>query len=553
MLKGAKLQIKQLSTSGELLNVINCPAGRITVLRAYTPSQLEPYQRAVSGVPANEKILINLNNQEFIPDEHVLLGYGEDYKNISSTTSQYLLASGLPEAALIPTLNSFGLSNVAKASFSKLTACEARRVQLLGITYQIKKMAILNNPFDPLSSEWRERAADLLLKYVSNNIVPMLITSLDYRPECWINNEIINRIQVGDSAKRTIGFGSDNSEFNEIIKQVRQSQPTKENQKKSNLHTNSKSAESIFPNEIVRNPEKVRSRKNSAPISSSNIKSSKLVSKKQYGIKSLISHRLFKYTLGTATIAFIILTVGLKFKDQIINKISNENNQNTLVLTEHTNIEPITESTNSQPTSTPDATTVANDNTSKDSNPEIADPVLSAVNNNQGQLYVPKVEENPSPIPVIETNPIEVPVKDEISLLPDSDSINQPVIQQYSQGIRNSIMQSFQGEEEARAAYQQYATIYKIRKNTSTNSKKALSGFEESDNSVKDFLSALKTTDGSGKHLPNNVQTYSSTNTEGYDISTLENKNYADLTKEERRVLLREKFREAIERASQNR
>jgi ABC-type taurine transport system ATPase subunit len=230
-----KLQLKLLSASGELLNVVNASAGRLTVLRSFTPSQLEPYRRAIAGIPGPERIAVTLNGNEFVPEDHILIGFGENTRGIPGTVSEHLVTHGVNSKAVAGLLMSYGLAELAGAPFVKLTACETQRCRLLAATQQFEKSVILNNPFEPLASEWRERFAELILQYVRNTTMPVLVTSMSYRPECFINNELIQRVQVGENDQRTIGFGSGPSEYDELIQKVRSKKLTPED------------AESVFP------------------------------------------------------------------------------------------------------------------------------------------------------------------------------------------------------------------------------------------------------------------------------------------------------------------
>jgi hypothetical protein len=49
----------------------------------------------------------------------------------------------------------------------------------------------------------------------------VVVASLSYRPESWIDNPVIARHQVGQSLRRTIGFGAAGSDSNQFINQIR--------------------------------------------------------------------------------------------------------------------------------------------------------------------------------------------------------------------------------------------------------------------------------------------------------------------------------------------
>jgi hypothetical protein len=213
--------MKLLSRSGELLNVVNCFAGRITVLRAASDNELGPYQRGLAGVGGPEHIVINVDGKPYQPEEHVVIGFGHSLLENDCSVQEYLHASGVPAGAIAGMLVSYGLERKTAAVGSQLTADETRRLELLAAANTIGKVIVMNAPFEPLASTWRERFAELLSSFAVRKQQIIVIPKLVYRPESWIDNEAIARVQVGQNMQRTIGFGSGPSSVNDIIKEVR--------------------------------------------------------------------------------------------------------------------------------------------------------------------------------------------------------------------------------------------------------------------------------------------------------------------------------------------
>ncbi len=218
-----KLQLKHLSKRGELVRCINCFAGQVTVLRAASGTDLLLYQRALAGIPGPERFSITVDGNSFIPQEHILIGFGENFKGEERTTSDYLLSSGLNEPTAHSLLSSYELDSVANTPCNTLTPEQERRLRLLHACYTTSKVSILHNPFDSLASQWKERFAKLLTDRARDAEQIFLLTSLSYRPQCWIGNETINRVQVGENIQKTIGFGSGGGDANDLIQQVRES------------------------------------------------------------------------------------------------------------------------------------------------------------------------------------------------------------------------------------------------------------------------------------------------------------------------------------------
>jgi len=216
-----KVLLKLLSNTGELLNVATCHAGRISVLRASTPSDLRPYQRALAGSSAKDNLEILCDGAEFQPDQHTLIGFGEPSPTVGLTVKEFLKSRGMSELAIGSQLISFGLEDIAEKRCAELTLDQESRLRLLAATSDPDKVLVLNDPFDNIAGKWRERVADALADFASTRNALIIIPSLSYRPDAWIENKAIERIEVGQTAQRTIGFGSAGSQSNSEIDQIR--------------------------------------------------------------------------------------------------------------------------------------------------------------------------------------------------------------------------------------------------------------------------------------------------------------------------------------------
>lgn len=221
-----KIQIKLLSDSGELLSVVTCRAGRIGVLRGSSPSDLRPYQRILSSTGDTENLEVTCDGATYNNEEHSLLGFGEISPCTGLSVRAFLVKHGIPDDSHRSLLMSIGLTECYEKECSQLSADEERRLRLVAFTAHPSKALILNNPFEPISGSWRDSVAELLASHAKNNGALIIVTSLTYRPEAWIDNDIVDRIQVGQTAQRTIGFGSSDmastSLMAEITSRVRQ-------------------------------------------------------------------------------------------------------------------------------------------------------------------------------------------------------------------------------------------------------------------------------------------------------------------------------------------
>ena len=191
------------------------------MLRAASNTELGPYQRGLSGTEGPERLSISLDGRPYQPDEHILIGFGQSLFANDLSASEYMLSNNVPAGTLEGLMISYNLIEKAEIPCAQLTADEKRRLQLITAIHSVGKIIVLNAPFEPIASSWRERFADLLCKSAKENQRIIVVPKLIYRPECWINNEIVARVQVGQNLQRTIGFGSAPESVNEIVKEVR--------------------------------------------------------------------------------------------------------------------------------------------------------------------------------------------------------------------------------------------------------------------------------------------------------------------------------------------
>lgn len=216
-----KLQLKLISNSGELLNVVNCLAGKISVLRASVPSDLRPYQRALSGSPGKENLVVTCDGNEYRAEDHIVIGFGEPSPTAGLSVREFLAKNEIVDAAAEALLLQIGLEAVAEKKCSDLSADQESRLRLIAATTDPDRVLVLNDPFENISGQWRERAADLLASFARSRKALIVIPALSYRPESWIDNQSVERIEVGQTSQRTIGFGAAGSQSNALINEIR--------------------------------------------------------------------------------------------------------------------------------------------------------------------------------------------------------------------------------------------------------------------------------------------------------------------------------------------
>lgn len=216
-----KLQVRHLSKSGELLGVYNCPAGQISVFRSSNESDLQPFRRAFAGVPGPERIRILLDDVDFEISEGLTIGLAEKVP-VGVTVKQVLLDNGFSEDSMNGQLTHCGLINDKNTELTALSDCARRRVAILVALSSQNKVLICDSPFEPLTGVWKERFAELMLENATGSDKIIVVTRLDYRPEAWIDNSVINRLQVNSTVQKTIGFATDGDDVQAAVRKVRE-------------------------------------------------------------------------------------------------------------------------------------------------------------------------------------------------------------------------------------------------------------------------------------------------------------------------------------------
>ena len=303
----AKLQLKLLSKSGELINSIACHGGRVSVFRAVMPRNLDPFLRALSGLSGPEKFTVSLDNANFEPSEHILIGFGESFAVSTEAVHQFVANAGLDLRQFLSTLANFGLEHIVGKACQELTNCEERRLRLLAAAYgDASKVMVLNNPFEPLADGWRERFADLLTEIARTRARLIVVPATSYRPQCWINNELIERIQVDQVSQKTIGFTNSPSAANEMVAHIRQLMKDEEAVKRVLAGDEAAALPAEAPQRTVQNPPPVVM--THRPVTASTENLAELV---DIPLLARLQNRRNQLYLGTGFLATLTLLVAI--------------------------------------------------------------------------------------------------------------------------------------------------------------------------------------------------------------------------------------------------
>ncbi|MBX7144544.1 MAG: hypothetical protein K1X79_08855 [Oligoflexia bacterium] len=224
-LASAGLEIHKLDEKGTVARRINCLPGRITVLRSVHPTESEMYQQALLGKPSAGRFTILFRGAPYIPGRHNLIGDSPDFiTGDKKTVFQYLSASGVAENTIEKLLLEFSLGGLSQAACADLGPGQQRVLRLLAVAQNPEVVHVLVEPFAPLSEELREKVAMYLSDFVAKRAGIVVVTSLTVRPDAWIENEYISRAQLERPRTKTVGFGSDALNREELLAHMRQSE-----------------------------------------------------------------------------------------------------------------------------------------------------------------------------------------------------------------------------------------------------------------------------------------------------------------------------------------
>lgn len=216
------LEINRLGIVGDLVRRVRCLARRVTVFRSVSSAEINLYSAALQGLAPSDQFAVLLDQAPFKPQEHNLIGFGEKFDPADLTPADtLLLRSGIAGEEIEPLLRSVGLAGILTSPVGQLPAGQSHVLRILVALQRPEQVLILNEPFDSVPDEWREPLAQLIANFAWFKHAIVIVTKLSYRPESWIENQAIARVQLERPRKRTIGFGGQSAE-SEVIAAIRE-------------------------------------------------------------------------------------------------------------------------------------------------------------------------------------------------------------------------------------------------------------------------------------------------------------------------------------------
>lgn len=204
-----KFEIFRLGTDGEIHRHLICLGGRVSVFRANREALLEEFRVALQGKFPVAQFRIALDGVKFNALQHVLIGFDEKFAlSDKETVNTFLERNGLDGDRLEGDLKNFGLGGLGIVPVSELSDTQQRVIRLLGATAkESDRVLILNDPFEGLTPEFQELLAMRVADFTYRTSAVVIISRLSSRPENWIDNPLISRVQLERPRRETIGSG----------------------------------------------------------------------------------------------------------------------------------------------------------------------------------------------------------------------------------------------------------------------------------------------------------------------------------------------------------
>ncbi len=204
-----KFEIFRIGSDGEIHRHLICLGGRVSVFRANREALLEEFRVALQGRFPVAQFRIVLDGKKFQSADHVLIGFGERFERADEgNLRDYLETNGMGDVDIDYSLKCYGLEGLESAPLSTLSETQQRILRLISATTKAsERVIILNDPFENLTSELREDLSSRVADFAYRTSAIVIVTRLTDRPESWIDNPIISRVQLERPRRETIGAG----------------------------------------------------------------------------------------------------------------------------------------------------------------------------------------------------------------------------------------------------------------------------------------------------------------------------------------------------------
>ena len=209
-----KLEILRYSPNGKVLRRIACLPGFISVFRSRSEVELGFYVDALHLRSAAGVSEIKINKEPASSEQLVYFDSSQDLTaaDVSSWLMDIISAGDGQGKAILRRLSD-EIKLPLSAENSNFSEQDLKILKLLSLLSQNLKVAVVDDPFDGISEEVIEPLARAMVELVEKSDVIVVVKKLSQRPEAWIENEHVERVQIEAPRQRTIGFGGHHFEI----------------------------------------------------------------------------------------------------------------------------------------------------------------------------------------------------------------------------------------------------------------------------------------------------------------------------------------------------
>lgn len=222
----ARLDINHFGSDGTLIKRVSCLGGFVTVFRG-RPEMSDLYLAALLGRPQTERFSILLNDSGFNQkSDSLFLDDGELRYEQNQTCAEYLGSLGVSSPEAEPLLLRVGLGGRSTELLSRLSKQELYVLKVLNATLSDTKVLVLDHAFRQLPENMADSLASFLTNFATQSKRIVLVFNLSMRPQCWLENVYVNRVELSRIRQSTIGFGSSTIDLSELRKEMAASNAT---------------------------------------------------------------------------------------------------------------------------------------------------------------------------------------------------------------------------------------------------------------------------------------------------------------------------------------
>jgi|GEM_PF-6658248 len=217
-----ELEIILFNKGGDVRRRVRALAGRITVLRAVEENLLNSYRDALLGIKQEARFSVLVDNKAFTSSQHNFIGEKlNGHFALGDSVEFCLINAGFAATDIDRCLGEYGLGGLAANKCEELTTAQLIALGILAATEDPNRIIFLDDPFTHVSEKWRECLAERLTKFVKEKRGLVIVTRLQQRPNSWVENEYVARIQLERPRQATIGFGGQDPSTEELLNKVR--------------------------------------------------------------------------------------------------------------------------------------------------------------------------------------------------------------------------------------------------------------------------------------------------------------------------------------------